>query len=168
MVFSLLFVVDHLWWNQTGISLEMETSRRDDELASFLTVLPPVDFCCVYGSTLHPNNQDKVFIYYISWNSVWWESISCFWLTHQKCSLRWWTTSLEFLIPCNGTLRWVWVSQLKKPTNFQLDFIGSRILTIVWIKNLKMNSDHYASWMVHLGGARLVCFLSILTFSTVA
>jgi hypothetical protein len=22
--------------------------------------------------------------------------------------------------------------------------------------NLKMNSDHYASWMVHLGGARLI------------
>ncbi|XP_022571236.1 phosphatidate cytidylyltransferase, mitochondrial-like isoform X4 [Brassica napus] len=58
----------------------METSERE-ELASLLTVLPPVDFCCVYGSTLHPNNQDK---------------------------------------------------------------------------NLKMNSDHYASWMVHLGGARLI------------
>ncbi|XP_013602428.1 PREDICTED: phosphatidate cytidylyltransferase, mitochondrial-like isoform X5 [Brassica oleracea var. oleracea] len=43
----------------------METSQRD-ELASFLTVLPPVDFCCVYGSTLHPNNQDKV-NHYASW-----------------------------------------------------------------------------------------------------
>ncbi|KAI4378954.1 hypothetical protein MLD38_016369 [Melastoma candidum] len=35
----------------------------DDEkrkgFASFLKEVPPVDFCCVYGSTLHPNNQDE-------------------------------------------------------------------------------------------------------------
>ncbi|KAJ6712834.1 hypothetical protein OIU79_008935 [Salix purpurea] len=30
-----------------------------DELKSFLNVLPPVGFCCVYGSSLHPNNSDK-------------------------------------------------------------------------------------------------------------
>ncbi|KAM7263427.1 hypothetical protein ACFE04_001110 [Oxalis oulophora] len=29
------------------------------ELQSFLSILPPVDFCCLYGSTLHPNNHDK-------------------------------------------------------------------------------------------------------------
>uniref|UniRef100_A0A2K1XXK6 Uncharacterized protein n=1 Tax=Populus trichocarpa TaxID=3694 RepID=A0A2K1XXK6_POPTR len=29
------------------------------ELKSFLKVLPPVGFCCVYGSSLHPNNNDK-------------------------------------------------------------------------------------------------------------
>jgi hypothetical protein len=29
--------------------------------------------------------------------------------------------------------------------------------------NLKMNSDHYASWMVHLGGARLVYIYSLYT-----
>ncbi|XP_062096690.1 uncharacterized protein LOC133802407 isoform X2 [Humulus lupulus] len=28
-------------------------------LESFLKVLPPVEFCCVYGSALHPNNHDK-------------------------------------------------------------------------------------------------------------
>jgi len=45
----------------------METTQKD-ELSSFLSVLPPVDFCCVYGSTLHPNNQDKVFFFFIfSW-----------------------------------------------------------------------------------------------------
>ncbi|XP_057960613.1 uncharacterized protein LOC131152774 isoform X8 [Malania oleifera] len=29
------------------------------EVASLLKVLPPVEFCCVYGSSLHPNNCDK-------------------------------------------------------------------------------------------------------------
>ncbi|GAV75041.1 Mmp37 domain-containing protein [Cephalotus follicularis] len=29
------------------------------ELVSFLKNLPPVEFCCVYGSALHPNNHDK-------------------------------------------------------------------------------------------------------------
>ncbi|PON48000.1 Mitochondrial matrix Mmp [Trema orientale] len=29
------------------------------ELESFLKVIPPVEFCCVYGSALHPNNHDK-------------------------------------------------------------------------------------------------------------
>ncbi|PWA39305.1 Mitochondrial matrix Mmp37 [Artemisia annua] len=28
-------------------------------LGSLLKILPPVDFCCVYGSSLHPNNNDK-------------------------------------------------------------------------------------------------------------
>ncbi|GFY80427.1 hypothetical protein Acr_01g0002360 [Actinidia rufa] len=34
-------------------------SEEKAELASLLTVLPPVEFCCVYGSALHPNNSDK-------------------------------------------------------------------------------------------------------------
>ncbi|XP_019160538.1 PREDICTED: phosphatidate cytidylyltransferase, mitochondrial-like isoform X3 [Ipomoea nil] len=29
------------------------------ELGSLLKILPPVEFCCVYGSTLHPNNKDQ-------------------------------------------------------------------------------------------------------------
>jgi hypothetical protein len=33
------------------------------ELKSFLKVLPPVGFCCVYGSSLHPNNKDKVLVF---------------------------------------------------------------------------------------------------------
>ncbi|KAJ0776431.1 putative phosphatidate cytidylyltransferase [Helianthus annuus] len=28
-------------------------------LGSLLKILPPVDFCCVYGSSIHPNNNDK-------------------------------------------------------------------------------------------------------------
>lgn len=40
----------------------METGDRA-ELQGFLKVLPPVDFCCVYGSALHPNNREKVSFY---------------------------------------------------------------------------------------------------------
>ncbi|KAH7836574.1 hypothetical protein Vadar_003021 [Vaccinium darrowii] len=63
-----------------GCKLAMETEKQP-ELAALLKGLPPVEFCCVYGSALHPNNSDK---------------------------------------------------------------------------NLKINRDHYASWMVHLGGAKLI------------
>ncbi|KAL1218115.1 hypothetical protein V5N11_002391 [Cardamine amara subsp. amara] len=77
----------------------METSQRD-ELSSFLNILPPVDFCCVYGSTLHPNNQDK-------------------------------SKMVDYIIGVSDPMKW-------------------------HSENLKMNSDHYASWMVHLGGARLI------------
>jgi hypothetical protein len=34
------------------------------ELEGFLKVLPPVDFCCVYGSALHPNNREKVSFFF--------------------------------------------------------------------------------------------------------
>ena len=43
-------------------SVIMETGDRA-VLQSFLKVLPPVDFCCVYGSALHPNNREKVSFY---------------------------------------------------------------------------------------------------------
>jgi len=77
----------------------METTQKD-ELSSFLSVLPPVDFCCVYGSTLHPNNQDK-------------------------------SKMVDYILGVSDPIKW-------------------------HSANLKMNSDHYASWMVHLGGARLI------------
>ncbi|CAH8267792.1 unnamed protein product [Arabidopsis lyrata] len=77
----------------------METTQRE-ELSSFLGVLPPVDFCCVYGSTLHPNNQDK-------------------------------SKMVDYILGVSDPMKWHSL-------------------------NLKMNSDHYASWMVHLGGARLI------------
>ena len=32
---------------------------------SFLQVLPPVEFACVYGSSLHPSNHDKVFLCFV-------------------------------------------------------------------------------------------------------
>ncbi|KAI3735057.1 hypothetical protein L6452_14544 [Arctium lappa] len=73
----------------------METS-----LGSLLKILPPVDFCCVYGSSLHPNNNDK--------------------------------SSMEDYI-------------LGVPNPHQ------------WhSENLKMNRDHYSSWMVPVGGAKLI------------
>ncbi|XP_022571235.1 phosphatidate cytidylyltransferase, mitochondrial-like isoform X3 [Brassica napus] len=72
----------------------METSERE-ELASLLTVLPPVDFCCVYGSTLHPNNQDK-------------------------------SKMVDYILGVSDPMQW-----------------HSQV-------------NHYASWMVHLGGARLI------------
>ncbi|CAL5373962.1 unnamed protein product [Camellia sinensis] len=36
----------------------METEKKA-ELVSLLRVLPPVEFCCVYGSALHPSDSDK-------------------------------------------------------------------------------------------------------------
>jgi hypothetical protein len=84
----------------------METTQKD-ELSSFLSVLPPVDFCCVYGSTLHPNNQDK-------------------------------SKMVDYILGVSDPIKW-------------------------HSANLKMNSDHYASWMVHLGGARLVYIYSLYT-----
>lgn len=36
----------------------MEKEKKA-ELASLLKFLPPVEFCCVYGSALHPNNYNK-------------------------------------------------------------------------------------------------------------
>ncbi|KAG6516313.1 hypothetical protein ZIOFF_026772 [Zingiber officinale] len=37
----------------------MEAGQRAAELAGPLELLPPVDFCCAYGSSLLPNNTDK-------------------------------------------------------------------------------------------------------------
>ncbi|XP_062162406.1 uncharacterized protein LOC133869431 [Alnus glutinosa] len=70
------------------------------ELESFLNVLPPVDFCCVYGSALHPNNHDK-------------------------------STMVDYILGVSDPEQW-------------------------HSQNLKMNKRHYASWMAHLGGARLI------------
>ncbi|XP_022748769.1 phosphatidate cytidylyltransferase, mitochondrial isoform X4 [Durio zibethinus] len=76
----------------------------DDEkrahLLSFLKVIPPVDFCCVYGSVLHTTNHDK-------------------------------STMVDYILGVSDPLQW-------------------------HSENLKMNADHYASWMVLLGGAKLV------------
>ncbi|KAL3616649.1 hypothetical protein CASFOL_039043 [Castilleja foliolosa] len=36
----------------------MDGEKRP-ELASLLQTLPPVEFGCIYGSSLHPNNSDK-------------------------------------------------------------------------------------------------------------
>ncbi|XP_048229400.1 phosphatidate cytidylyltransferase, mitochondrial isoform X2 [Ricinus communis] len=77
----------------------MENGKKD-ELKNFLEVLPSVEFCCVYGSALHPNNQDK-------------------------------SSMVDFILGVSDPRQW-------------------------HSENLKLNRDHYASWMVHLGGAKLI------------
>ncbi|XP_011008254.1 PREDICTED: phosphatidate cytidylyltransferase, mitochondrial isoform X2 [Populus euphratica] len=70
------------------------------ELKSFLKVLPPVGFCCVYGSSLHPNNNDK-------------------------------SSMVDYIIGVSDPKQW-------------------------HSENMELNGDHYASWMVPLGGAKLI------------
>ncbi|XP_031250761.1 uncharacterized protein LOC116108658 [Pistacia vera] len=72
------------------------------ELVSFLKAVPSVEFCCVYDSSLHPNNKDK-------------------------------SAMVDYILGVSDPLQWH--SQ---------------------VKNLKMNADHYASWLRLLGGAKLV------------
>ncbi|XP_073155432.1 uncharacterized protein [Henckelia pumila] len=70
------------------------------ELTSLLEILPPVEFCCIYGSSLHPNNLDK-------------------------------TSMIDYILGVADPQQW-------------------------HAENLKNNPSHYASWMVRLGGARLI------------
>ncbi|XP_071733307.1 uncharacterized protein [Rutidosis leptorrhynchoides] len=73
-------------------------------LGSLLKILPPVDFCCVYGSSLHPNNNDK-------------------------------SSMEDYILGVSNPQQWHY-------------------------ENLKMNRDHYASWMASLGGAKLITKVS--------
>ncbi|XP_043810726.1 phosphatidate cytidylyltransferase, mitochondrial isoform X2 [Manihot esculenta] len=73
---------------------------KEAELKSFLEVLPSVEFCCVYGSALHPNNYDK-------------------------------SSMVDYILGVSDPQQW-------------------------HSENLKLNGDHYASWMVHFGGAKLI------------
>uniref|UniRef100_A0A2P2KJI5 Phosphatidate cytidylyltransferase, mitochondrial n=1 Tax=Rhizophora mucronata TaxID=61149 RepID=A0A2P2KJI5_RHIMU len=75
-------------------------NQKKTELDNFLKVLPPVEFCCVYGSALHPNNHDK-------------------------------SSMVDFILGVSDPLQW-------------------------HSENLKLNRDHYASWMAHLGRAKLI------------
>lgn len=83
---------------QKEYSKEMESEKS--EANGLLEILPPVDFCCIYGSTLHPNNADK-------------------------------TSMIDYIIGVSDPEKW-------------------------HSENLAMNRNHYASWMLHLGGARLI------------
>ncbi|XP_024636738.1 phosphatidate cytidylyltransferase, mitochondrial isoform X2 [Medicago truncatula] len=76
----------------------MDNNAQDFQ--SFLQILPPVEFACVYGSSLHPTNHDK-------------------------------TTMVDYILGVSDPIQW-------------------------HSENLKMNKHHYASWMVHLGGERLI------------
>ncbi|KAJ4702710.1 Phosphatidate cytidylyltransferase, mitochondrial [Melia azedarach] len=77
----------------------MEAEKKA-ELESFLKVVPPVEFCCVYGSSLHPNNRDK-------------------------------SAMVDYILGVSDPMQW-------------------------HSENLKMNADHYASWLRLLGGAKLI------------
>ncbi|XP_047973849.1 phosphatidate cytidylyltransferase, mitochondrial isoform X4 [Salvia hispanica] len=70
------------------------------EHTSFLDTLPPVEFACIYGSSLHPNNSDK-------------------------------TSMIDYILGVANPQQW-------------------------HTENLKLNRDHYVSWMIHLGGAQLI------------
>uniref|UniRef100_A0A5B7A674 Phosphatidate cytidylyltransferase, mitochondrial n=1 Tax=Davidia involucrata TaxID=16924 RepID=A0A5B7A674_DAVIN len=78
----------------------LRAMENQNKLASLLKILPPVDFCCVYGSALHPNNRDK-------------------------------SSMVDYILGVSDPQQW-------------------------HSDNLKMNRDHYASWMVHLGRAKLI------------
>ncbi|KAF5936006.1 hypothetical protein HYC85_027135 [Camellia sinensis] len=104
----------------------METEKKA-EVVRLLKVLPPVEFCCVYGSALHPNNSDK--------------SSMVDYILGVSNPLQWHTECFTFYLFC-------------REEKILIDFNFLSFAT----KNLKMNRDHYASWMVHLGGAKLVPF----------
>ncbi|KAK4858485.1 hypothetical protein QYF36_017162 [Acer negundo] len=78
-------------------SVRMDHEKRA-ELATFLKNVPPVDFCCVYGSSLHPNNKDK-------------------------------SAMVDYILGVSDPMQW-------------------------HSENLKMNPDHYATWLMLLGGAK--------------
>ncbi|KAM1688502.1 hypothetical protein ACFX13_036856 [Malus domestica] len=77
-------------------------NHDEAQLQSFLKTLPPVEFCCVYGSSLHPSHP---------------------------------STAKSAMVDC--------ILGVSDPQQWHSE-------------NLKLNNDHYASWMVLLGGARLI------------
>lgn len=99
---------------ELGYSDIMEDENKA-EFKSFLKVLPPVEFACVYGSSLHPNNQDKVLfwlklislLHYYLPNLFFFPFLKLFtlnfvlWLSSQP----WRTIFLVYQIPCSGILR---------------------------------------------------------------
>ncbi|KAK4840360.1 hypothetical protein QYF36_006862 [Acer negundo] len=77
----------------------MEHEKRA-ELATFLKDVPSVEFCCVYGSSLHPNNKDK-------------------------------SAMVDYILGVSDPMQW-------------------------HSENLKMNPDHYTTWLMLIGGAKLI------------
>ncbi|PIA50361.1 hypothetical protein AQUCO_01300837v1 [Aquilegia coerulea] len=71
--------------------------------ADFLKDLPPVEFCCAYGSALL-GNHDK-------------------------------NTMVDYILGVSDPIKW-------------------------HSENLELNRDHYASWMVHLGGAKMITLVA--------
>ncbi|KAJ4978975.1 hypothetical protein NE237_009755 [Protea cynaroides] len=81
-------------------SFEQEKMEKKEVLAGLLDALPPVEFCCAYGSAILPNNQDK-------------------------------NTMVDYILGVSDPMQW-------------------------HSENLEKNREHYASWMIHLGGAKLI------------
>ncbi|KAL5840896.1 hypothetical protein ACOSQ3_013581 [Xanthoceras sorbifolium] len=79
--------------------MRMEHEKRA-ELATFLEYVPPIEYCCVYGSSLHPNNKDR-------------------------------SAMVDYILGVSDPMQW-------------------------HSENLKMNPDHYATWLMLLGGAKLI------------
>lgn len=88
--------------------------EKKAEFKSFLKVLPPVEFACVYGSSLHPNNQDKVSFWLTSRSLLHYYQILFFffrfkvfvlsfyfWISSQP----WQTIFLVYQIPSSGIPR---------------------------------------------------------------
>ncbi|KAK6931962.1 Phosphatidate cytidylyltransferase, mitochondrial [Dillenia turbinata] len=87
----------------------MKDRERREVKGGLLEILPPVDFACVYGSSLLSSTSSSA----------------------DK------STMIDYIVGVSDPIGWH--SQC-----FQFQ------------KNLKMNRHHYASWMVHFGGADLI------------
>ncbi|CAL9024751.1 unnamed protein product [Prunus brigantina] len=84
------------------LAFDIMENHDKAQLQSFLKTLPPVEFCCVYGSSLHPNNPGSAK-----------------------------STMVDCILGVSNPRHW-------------------------HSENLTLNNDHYSSWMVLLGGARLI------------
>ncbi|KAK9937239.1 hypothetical protein M0R45_014042 [Rubus argutus] len=84
--------------NTNALCTAMENHYKT-QIQSFLKHLPPVEFCCVYGSSLHPNRGNAK------------------------------STMVDCILGVSDPQQW-------------------------HSENLKLNNDHYASWMVLLGGGQ--------------
>ncbi|RYR17249.1 hypothetical protein Ahy_B03g062018 isoform B [Arachis hypogaea] len=100
--FDLTSGLMYLTVKEVPVLLTISYQTKVDEMiwSAVHSVLPPVEFACVYGSSLHPNNHDK-------------------------------TTMTDFILGVSDPKQW-------------------------HSENLRLNKNHYASWMVHLGGGKLI------------
>ncbi|KVH98266.1 Mitochondrial matrix Mmp37 [Cynara cardunculus var. scolymus] len=102
---------------------KVEYDAMKTSLGSLLKILPPVDFCCVYGSSLHPNNNDK-------------------------------SSMEDYILGVSNPQQWH--SELNYENIGPVFNICYPSFVLLSTKNLKMNRDHYSSWMVPFGGAKLI------------
>lgn len=105
MMVSIVFIRDWIavW--------RMEKGKRA-ELVSFLKSVPFVEFCCVYGSTLHPNNKDKVslcFTFFVLLNFLMPQFILvqslCFYLLHYDFMFMQ-SAMVDYILGVSDPLQW--------------------------------------------------------------